>query len=72
MGYSDFFIPEKRFSMIDDHTPFVQLGISAIDIIDFDYPYWHTRADTIDKVSGENLGIVGNTILEWIFRNESK
>ena len=52
--------------MLDDHTPFLEAGIPAVDIIDFDYPYWHTTQDTPDKVSAESLGAVGNTLLTWI------
>jgi Zn-dependent M28 family amino/carboxypeptidase len=52
--------------MIDDHIPFIQAGIRAIDIIDFDYPYWHTTSDTLDKVSAESLKVVGETILTWL------
>jgi len=37
-----------------------------VDIIDFDYPYWHTTQDTLDKVSVESLRIVGETLLNWI------
>jgi glutaminyl-peptide cyclotransferase len=52
--------------ILDDHTPFVRRGFSAIDIIDFDYPYWHTTADTLDKVSAESLVQIGDTIQRWI------
>ena len=52
--------------MLDDHTPFLQVGIPAVDIIDFDYPYWHTTEDTADKVSAESLEAVGETLLKWI------
>jgi Zn-dependent M28 family amino/carboxypeptidase len=62
LGYGDYFIPQVKYSMIDDHTPFVQRGIPSIDIIDFDYPYWHTIADTADKVSPVSLGRVGETL----------
>ena len=66
LGYGDVFINSEKFSMLDDHTPFLEAGIPAIDIIDFDYPYWHTIADTADKVSAESLGAVGNTLWHWI------
>jgi glutaminyl-peptide cyclotransferase len=66
LGYENFFIPEYRHSMLDDHTPFLEAGIPAIDIIDFDYPYWHTTQDTPDKVSAESLEIVGKTLWTWI------
>lgn len=66
LGYEDFFFPEYKHSMLDDHTPFLQAGLPAIDIIDFDYPYWHTIEDTPDKVSAESLEIVGRTLWTWI------
>ena len=62
LGYGDHFIPEVRWAMIDDHTPFAQRGIPAVDIIDFDYPYWHTVADTADKVSPDSLERIGRTV----------
>lgn len=65
-GHGETFIPEYRFSMLDDHTPFLQAGIPAVAIIDFDYPYWHTRADTPDKVSPQSLQIVGETLVAWL------
>jgi glutaminyl-peptide cyclotransferase len=45
--------------IIDDHTPLNSIGIPTLDIIDFDFAWWHTAGDTIDKVSGESLQIVG-------------
>lgn len=60
------FIAEENHSMIDDHTPFVQLGIPTVLIIDFDYPYWHTIEDTIDKVSPLSLKAVGETLFQWL------
>ena len=68
LGYEENFIPEPKYSILDDHTPFLQAGIPAIDIIDFDYPYWHTTNDTVDKVSAESLAAVGNTLQKWIIR----
>ena len=65
LGYPQF-IPTYKYNLIDDHTPFIQAGIRAVDVIDFDYPYWHTINDTLDKVSSESLKIVGETILKWL------
>jgi len=62
LGYGDHFIPRVKYTVIDDHVPFAQRGISSIDIIDFDYPYWHTVADTADKVSPDSLERVGQTL----------
>jgi len=66
LGYDEVFIPEEKHSMLDDHTPFLEAGIPAVDIIDFDYPYYHTTQDTPDKVSAESLQVVGDTLLTWI------
>jgi len=66
LGFSDHFIAVPGYAMLDDHTPFLEAGIPAVDIIDFDYPYWHTTDDTLDKVSAESLQIVGETILAWL------
>jgi Zn-dependent M28 family amino/carboxypeptidase len=62
LGYGDTIVPQYRHSIMDDHTPFLQRGIPAVDMIDFDYPYWHTTADTADKVSAESLERVGRTL----------
>lgn len=66
LGYDAYFIPQEKYSMLDDHTPFLEAGIPAVDIIDFDYPYWHTSEDTIDKVSANSLAVVGETALAWL------
>jgi len=66
LGYGNYFIPIEKHRILDDHIPFIQSGINAVDIIDFDYPYWHTTEDTIDKVSATSLQIVGDTILSWL------
>ena len=65
LGYSQYFSPQVCH-IRDDHTAFLEAGIPAADIIDFNYPYWHTIEDTVDKVSATSLSIVGETILEWL------
>jgi glutaminyl-peptide cyclotransferase len=62
LGYDPYLIPAAGHAVYDDHIPFAQKGIPAVDIIDFDYPYWHTVEDTIDKVSAESLERVGRTL----------
>src|SRR4026208_566598 len=52
--------------MIDDHSPLNPIGIPTIDVIDFDYPWWHTAGDTIDKISAESLQIVGSVALYYL------
>lgn len=66
LGYGAAFINEEKYSMLDDHAPFIQAGIPAVLIIDFDYPFWHTTQDTADKVSSLSLGMVGETLWHWI------
>jgi glutaminyl-peptide cyclotransferase len=66
LGYDDQFIPEFRHAMLDDHSPFIEKGIPAVLLIDFDYPYWHTLEDTPDKVSPASLQAVGDTVTAWI------
>src|SRR5581483_12457443 len=54
----------------DDHIPFAEAGVPVADLIDFDYgyanSYWHTSADTMDKLSPRSLEIVGNVLLETV------
>jgi hypothetical protein len=70
LGYGDRIINQEKFSMLDDHTPFLEKGIPAVDLIDFDYPYWHTTGDTLDKVSAESLGVIGDTLWHWIMEQK--
>jgi glutaminyl-peptide cyclotransferase len=57
----------NELDMSDDHLPFKHAGIPVVDIIDFNYgpdnAYWHTREDTLDKVSGESIKIVSDIVL---------
>ena len=66
LGFTRQFVPEYKWSMSDDHTPFLQRGIRAVDMIDFDYPYWHTTQDTADKVSAASLERVGRVLQTWL------
>ena len=72
LGHESKFIPEYKYSMLDDHTPFLEAGLPAVDIIDFDYPYWHTVQDTPDKVSAESLQAVGETLRAWIMQQSTQ
>jgi glutaminyl-peptide cyclotransferase len=65
LGYTEF-IPLRKYSIIDDHTPFLAKGVPSVVLIDFDYPYWHTSMDTLDKVSPHSLEVVGETLRLWI------
>jgi len=63
LGYSSTFIPDP-FTVEDDHLPFVEAGVQSIDIIDLDYPQWHTAQDDLDHVSARSLQIVGDVVLD--------
>jgi len=67
----------EKFSLygpiLDDHVPFAELGVPAIDIIDFQYgssarmnDYWHTEQDSIDKVSAESLELIGRITVRMV------
>ncbi|HEX9764625.1 MAG TPA: M28 family peptidase [Candidatus Acidoferrales bacterium] len=70
-GYGKHFL-DAEVPLLDDHTPFLQLGVPAADLIDFDYGpghrYWHTPQDTLDKVSPRSMEIVGEVVLESLRR----
>jgi Zn-dependent M28 family amino/carboxypeptidase len=69
LGYGRHFSDGSQ-TIEDDHIPFVEIGIPAIDIIDLDYGplnlYWHTRFDTVDKCSPKSLGVVGAVVLRTV------
>ena len=48
----------------DDHLPFLEAGVPAVDVIDLDYPDWHQPGDTLDKVSPKSLQAVGDVLLK--------
>jgi Zn-dependent M28 family amino/carboxypeptidase len=66
LGYSQYFIPFPKRSILDDHTPFLEEQIPAVLIIDLDYDFWHTTQDTIDKLSANSLQIVGDVVYNWL------
>jgi Zn-dependent M28 family amino/carboxypeptidase len=73
LGYGKYF-SNRTLAIEDDHLPFIKAGVPALDLIDFDYgpghSWWHTPADTLDKVSAWSLQIVGEVVLETIRRLE--
>jgi glutaminyl-peptide cyclotransferase len=66
LGYGRIFIPGVKHTLTDDHVTLQKTGIHAIDVVDFDYPYWHTTQDTIDKVSAASLQVVGDVALALV------
>lgn len=68
LGHSDVFLPYVKYSVEDDHLPFIRAGIPAVDIIDLDYPYWHTTSDTPEHVSAHSLQVVGDVLETWLIQ----
>jgi Zn-dependent M28 family amino/carboxypeptidase len=63
LGFGSFFLPDET-PIEDDHVAFLRAGIPAVDIIDLDYPPWHTAGDTLDKVSARSMEIVGRVVVD--------
>ena len=62
LGHQRHFLPEIT-PIEDDHLEFLQAGVPSVDLIDLDYPAWHTAADTLDNVSQQSLQIVGDVVI---------
>lgn len=69
LGFSCFKDSVKHF-MYDDHIPLLGAGIPVIDLIDFDYPFWHTTSDTPDKCSPESLRKIGALICDILYHGD--
>lgn len=68
LGYSSIFVPTVGQAISDDHVSLNEAGIHTIDIIDFEYPYWHTPEDVPEHTSARSLDIVGEVMAELIYR----
>lgn len=66
LGFGRIFRRTGQSTINDDHVPLQQVGIRAIDVIDFTYPPWHTPDDTIDKLSAKSLRIVGEVAVALV------
>jgi Zn-dependent M28 family amino/carboxypeptidase len=62
LGHRSTFLADET-TIDDDHVPFLKAGVPAVDIIDLDYPAWHTAEDDLDHVSARSLQIVGDVVL---------
>ena len=56
----------------DDHVPFLQAGVPAVDVIDLNYAAWHTAADTLDNVSARSLQTVGDVLIAALPKLENR
>lgn len=66
LGYGRYFLRDG-YGVEDDHVPFLRAGLPAADLIDFQYgpgnDYWHTQQDTLDKISGDSMKVVGDVVI---------
>jgi Zn-dependent M28 family amino/carboxypeptidase len=73
LGYGKYFV-NSRQAIDDDHIPFINAGVAAVDLIDFDYgprnSYWHTAEDTLDHCSPLSLTIVGRVVAATLMELE--
>lgn len=67
LGYQKSFLNSEQ-DISDDHLPFKDAGVPVVDLIDFNYgpqhSYWHTNLDTLDKISGESIKMVGEAVIQ--------
>lgn len=66
------FKPEPRYSITDDHIPLLDAGVPAVDIIDFEYPAWHTHRDLPDQTSPASLAAVARVAAWIVYRSPLK
>ena len=63
---------DEETTVEDDHIPFVKAGVPSLDIIDLDYPQWHTPQDTIDAISARSIQIVGDVVVAALPQIEAR
>ena len=66
IGLSKIFPDRFQGEILDDHLALNEAGIPTINLIDFDYPYWHTTQDTADKCSADSLMAVGTAVESFL------
>ena len=72
LGFGDTFVDTAGGGVTDDHTPFLEANIPALDIIQVPFPsYWHTLEDTPDKCSGDSLEKVGRVLEVFVVQYEN-
>ena len=74
LGYGGQFVNSAEGIGDDDHEPFMRAGVEALDIIQLSTyaQYWHTKDDTLDKISAKSLKIVGDTVLTSLPKIEER
>ena len=61
------FVPEVRHAVLDDHLPLLEIGLPVINLIDFDFPQWHTLADRPEVCSPKSLEEVGRLLVSLVY-----
>lgn len=61
-GVGSYFPPTSDVEVEDDHTPFLQRGVPAINLIDWDFPCWHKTCDNLSAVSEKSLDVSGEAV----------
>jgi|ERR1043166_1666668 hypothetical protein len=77
IGYGSQFVNEQEGVGDDDHSPFMKAGVDAVDLIQLstygpNSSYWHTKEDTLDKISAKSLQIVGDTVISSLPKIEER
>jgi hypothetical protein len=67
LGYRQQFPGRPGEAIQDDHLPLIEKGLKVIDLIDFNYPPWHTLDDTPEHCSAKSLQAVGDVLGEWVY-----
>jgi Zn-dependent M28 family amino/carboxypeptidase len=70
LGHRQFM--DEEMAIEDDHVPFLKAGVPAVDIIDLDYPQWHTPQDTIDAISARSMQVVGDVVVAALPQIEAR
>jgi hypothetical protein len=68
LGYGDVFRRQVLGYITDDHVYLNNAGIRTMDLIDFDYPAWHTHDDVTANLSARSLGMVGSVLVDLVYR----
>lgn len=70
LGHHQFM--DEETTVEDDHLPFVKAGVPSLDIIDLDYPQWHTPQDTIDAIAARSIQVVGDVVVAALPQIEAR
>jgi glutaminyl-peptide cyclotransferase len=70
LGHRQFM--DEETTVEDDHIPFVKAGVPSLDIIDLDYPQWHTPQDTIDAIAARSIQVVGDVVVAALPQIEAR